>query len=191
MATLTLANITTRLNHAFKDRLQNSALYQLLYTYIYTDIVAVETAATALAARVTVIEPAVVNCTAADLTVTPALHANKLITLNRATGVAVTLPAATGTGNKYRIFIGTTMSGGNTVITATGAHLFGNAYVASDNATNVCLAFEAAGSTTMTLDGSTKGGVKGDIIELEDVAASVMLIRATFRETGSEATPFA
>ena len=184
MATLSLANITTRLNHAFRDRLQNTALYQLLYTYIYTDIAAVE-------ARVTVIEPAVVDETAATLTVTPALHANKTITINRATGVAVTLPAATGTGNKYRFFIGTTMSGGNTVITATGAHLFGNAYAASDNASNACLAFEAAGSTTITMGGTTNGGIKGDVIELEDVATSVMSVRIFMRETGSEASPFA
>lgn len=184
MATLTLANIVQNLNGAFQNRLQNSALYRLIYTYIYTDIAALE-------ARATLLETYTpIDCTAATLTVTAATHANKTITLNRATGVAVTLPAATGTGAKYRFVIGTTMSGGNTVLTATGAHLFGNAYVASDNASNACLAFESAGTTTITLDGTTRGGIKGDVIELEDVATSVMLVRMYTRETGSEATPF-
>jgi hypothetical protein len=46
---------------------------------------------------------AVVNATAATLTVTAALHANKTITLNRAGGIAVTLPDATGTGNDLHL----------------------------------------------------------------------------------------
>src|SRR5688572_20292539 len=56
-----------------------------------------------------------VNATAATLTATSALHNNKVVTLNRAAGIAVTLPAATGSGDKYRFIVGTTFTGAATI----------------------------------------------------------------------------
>jgi hypothetical protein len=40
------------------------------------------------------------------------------------------------------------------------------------------------------MDGSTKGGIKGDIIELEDIAADTWSVRVMGSATGTEATPF-
>ena len=57
----------------------------------------------------------IVNATAATLTVTKDLHSGQTVTLNRAGGVAVTLPAATGTGCVYRFVVGTTFTTDGTI----------------------------------------------------------------------------
>lgn len=132
-----------------------------------------------------------VAVTASTLTVTPAIHAGKTVTIDAAAGCAVTLPAATGTGNKYRFFIGTTITSNTTVFTATGAHIFGNAWVFSDNAAQAVIGWAAGGATTITLNGTTTGGIKGDLIELEDVATNKISARVMIQATGTEATPFA
>jgi hypothetical protein len=132
---------------------------------------------------------------AATLTVTQTLHDGKTILLDQATGTAVTLPAMTGTGARYRFFVSTTKSGGSDVITATGAHLFGGIVQNNDTGGTglfgVSMATNAAGSTTITLNGTTTGGRKGDWFEIEDVATGVGVVRGFLNGSGTEATPFA
>jgi hypothetical protein len=54
----------------------------------------------------------------AATTLSQELHDGQTIYLNNATGFAVTLPAANGTGAKYRIFVATTVSSGShTIVT--------------------------------------------------------------------------
>jgi len=131
----------------------------------------------------------------ANLTVTQALHDGATISLDRAAGTAVTLPSATGSGMRLRFFVGITKSGGSDVITAAGAHLFGSIVQGNDTGaaglfgTGFCTS--AAGSTTITLNGTTTGGRKGDWIELEDIATSTWAVRGMLNASGSEATPFA
>jgi hypothetical protein len=43
---------------------------------------------------------------------------------------------------------------------------------------------------TITMDGSTRGGFAGDVVELEDVATNVWAVRMFGHATGTEATPF-
>lgn len=121
--------------------------------------------------------------------VTAAAHSGKTVGINNTTGFATTLPAATGSGAKYRFVIKATVASGNHTIVATGAHLFGNCFTISDNSAAV-LGYKANGATTITMDGSTRGGIKGDVIEIEDVATNVLIVRMTVAGTGSEATPF-
>ena len=185
MATLTLANIVQNLNGAFQNRLQNTALYRLIYTYIYTDI-------TALESRTAVLEGSVVDCTASTLTVTAALHANRIVTLNRAAGIAVTLPAATGTGNVYTFVIGTTITSNTTTITAAGSDKYqGYAIVFQDDAAALGGWGAVAGtSTVVTMDGTTRGGYAGDKIVFTDVASARWEVEITGKQTVTEATPF-
>jgi hypothetical protein len=132
----------------------------------------------------------VVNVTASTLAVTKAAHANKIVTLNRAAGIAVTLPAASGTGDIYTFIIGTTVSGGTTTITRAGSDtIFGTAISAQDGGDTVVM-FEAAGSTVITVDGSTQGGIKGDQIVLTDIASATWQVQKIGAATGTEATPF-
>lgn len=133
----------------------------------------------------------IVNATASTLTVTKLLHDNRTVTLNRAAGIAVTLPAATGSGSRYRFFIGTTITSNTTTIKVVG----------DDTMSGVALIDEAGGATagswptasdtdTITFDGSTTGGILGDLVELEDVAADKWHVRITGTTSDTEATPF-
>lgn len=130
-----------------------------------------------------------VTATGTTLAVTQALHSGKTILINRAAGIAITLPAATGSGAIYKFIVDTAMSGGSTTITATGAHLFGVAWVVSDNSAAV-LGYVAAGSTIITMDGSTQGGYKGHLIVIEDCETSILNVHMWGKATGTEATPF-
>ena len=131
----------------------------------------------------------------ATLTVTQALHDGKTIKLDTATGSAVTLPAMSGSGSRFRFVCTVSTSGGSTVITATAAHLFGGIVQNNDTGASglfgVSMATNAGGSTTITLNGGTTGGRKGDWIEIEDVATSVGIVRGFLNASGTEATPFA
>lgn len=130
---------------------------------------------------------------AANLTVTLALHDGKTILLDTATGIAVTLPAMTGSGARYRFACNVATAGGSHVITATGAHLFGSLTMNDDTGVGTLFTERCAtaqGSTVITLDGSTKGGRKGDWFEIEDVATSVGVVRGHLNASGTEATPF-
>lgn len=135
-----------------------------------------------------------VSAAGANLTVTQALHDGKTIKLDQATGTAVTLPAMTGSGSRYRFVCSVATSGGSQVITATGAHLFGSIAIGDDTGVGTLftnrLATSAGGSTIITLDGSTKGGRKGDWLEIEDVATSIGIVRGQLNASGTEATPF-
>lgn len=134
----------------------------------------------------------VVNATAATLAVTQAAHAGQTVTLNRAAGIAVTLPAAAGTGAVYRFFVGTTVTSNTTTIKVSSAAetMTGVAIVLQD-AGDTAVAFETAGtSDTVTLNGTTTGGILGDLVELIDVAANLYYVRVTASATGTEVTPF-
>lgn len=133
-----------------------------------------------------------VNATAATLTVTNATHAGRLVTLNRAAGIAVTLPAATGTGAEFEFFLGTTITSGSTTIKVPDANgtMHGLALVAQDGGDTI-VAFEAGGTTdTITWNGSTTGGIKGDSAILKDVGTDTWMVKVFQSATGVEATPF-
>ena len=131
----------------------------------------------------------VVNVTAATLSLTVASHASKIVTINAAAGCAITLPAATGTGAIFEIFIGTTVTSNTTTITRAGSDtMFGMIYQLADSGATLS-AYECPGSTIITLDGSTKGGIKGDVFIIKDVASAVWSIIGHTSATGTEATP--
>jgi hypothetical protein len=128
------------------------------------------------------------------VTVTAAAHAERTQVINQATKLlTINLPAASGTGARYKWVIGTSItngSGNSVAFVATGAHLFGTAFVVSDD-TVTTRGFAAAGSTSIIFNGTTTGGIKGAVIEIEDVATNVLIVTITGAATGSEATPFA
>lgn len=132
----------------------------------------------------------IVNVTSATLTVTEALHDNKVITLNRAAGITATLPAATGSGTKLHFVVGTTFTG-NGIIQVTGDDtMTGFALVGQDAADTAVLFETAATDDTITLNGTTTGGLKGATVELIDIAADLWWVRVYTAATGTEATPF-
>ncbi len=138
----------------------------------------------------------VVVCNAASLVLTQALHAGRTIVQTLATGTAFTLPAATGTGDKYKIFIKTTMSGGSTTVSTASldVDVFGTSLHATwytdDGDTIPAFFTSTATMNTITLNGSTTGGISGCVVELQDVAAALWAGTVIGDTTGAEATPF-
>lgn len=131
-----------------------------------------------------------VNATSSTLTVTAATHAGRVVALNRAGGIATTLPAASGTGDRYRFIIGTTFTSSATIKVVGDDIMVGAAYYAADGG-DTLVAFEtAADSDTITFDGSTTGGYVGTEVELIDIAADTWFVRVVGKATGTEATPF-
>jgi len=133
-----------------------------------------------------------VNVTASTLAVTRADHARKIVTLNRAAGIAVTLPAATGTGETYTFIIGTTVTSNTTTIKVADASttMVGAALLAADAGTTMHM-YEANGTDdTITMDGSTTGGLAGDKVVLIDIAANLWQVNYIGAATGVEADPF-
>ena len=116
-----------------------------------------------------------VPVTAATLTVTEADHAGKVIVLNRAAGITATLPRAIGQGASFKFFVLTTVTSNTTVIKVDNATdvMQGLALAAADGGNSVNGWETAASSDTITLDGSTTGGLRGDVITLVDVYPGV------------------
>ena len=133
-----------------------------------------------------------VSATAATLAVTAAAHAGRTVLLDRAAGQAVTLPAATGTGNSYKFFVLTTITSNSTTIKVADSTdvMAGVAIVANDSDASASIFETASTSDTITFDGSTTGGIKGATVELQDVATNLWSVRVIGAATGSEATPF-
>lgn len=133
-----------------------------------------------------------VALTASTLTITRDLHDLKTIVVNRAAGSTITLPAASGSGAKYRFFVLTTITSNALIIKVANASdtMEGHALQGADAGSTVNL-WEAGGTTdTITLNGTTTGGIKGDMIEVEDVATNIFYVKVIGSATGTEATPF-
>lgn len=120
-----------------------------------------------------------------------AADAGTTLTVNAAAGLTLTLPAAAGTGRIYRIVVGTTVTSNSVIVQVVG----------NDTMTGLCISAADAGATlngwetaadsdTITLNGSTTGGIKGDMIVLTDCAADLWSVQMFGSSTGTEATPF-
>lgn len=119
-------------------------------------------------------------------------HVGAPIVVNAAAGLTLTLPNASGTGRAFEIVIGTTVTSSNVVIqVANGSDVMtGVAILGQDSADTVVLFETASTSDTMTLNGTTKGGIKGDRIILKDVGPDLWYVQMVGSATGSEASPF-
>lgn len=129
-----------------------------------------------------------VEVTATSLAITEDGYAGQTIVSNLAAAQAFTLPAATGSGNMYRIFVQTTKTGDLTITTDGSDDLVGMVIVATDSSGTPFLSDGT--DTIITMNGSTTGGVKGSWVELQDVASATWRVTGHLISTGAEATPF-
>lgn len=134
----------------------------------------------------------IVTVDSATATVTAAAHSGRTVLLDRAAGQALTLPAATGSGNSYKFMVLTTITSNSTTIKVADATdvMAGVAIVANDTDNSASIFETAATTDTITFNGGTTGGIKGATVELQDVAESLWLVRVVGAATGTEATPF-
>lgn len=134
----------------------------------------------------------IANVTTTNVTITRADHDLKTILLNRAAGITATLPGPTGSGAKYRFVIPTSLSGTSKIkVPTTTDRIMGRIQVDASLAANAPTSF-SAGSTadTVSLNGTTTGGKKGDVIVFEDVATNLYMVEGMIQATGVSATPF-
>ena len=133
---------------------------------------------------------------AADDALTLAEHgvATKVALLSEADGTTFTLPAASGTGATYTVIVSTTVTSNNHIIQCANAtdEFYGiiwqiDADTADAVAAYPCL--DADGFDTITMNGSTTGGIKGDRFEFTDVAAGHWNVKGFTTGTGTVATP--
>jgi hypothetical protein len=126
------------------------------------------------------------------LALTQALHANRIAYILDAT-IAITLPEATGTGDKYTVVLGIA-STASTIVTAdtSNAEMRGmlNAFDTDSEATLPSYP-AVAGDDTITLNGVATGGKIYDRFEFIDILTDVWLVSGQISLSGgSEVTPF-
>jgi len=135
-----------------------------------------------------------VDATAATLAVTQATHGGQTISMNRAAGITATLPAATGTGAVFRFVVTTTVTSNSNIIQVANAtdEFVGIVYQVDADTGDALVAYpalDADGFDTITMDGSTTGGIQGDIYTIIDIATGKFQLIGHQTGTGTVATP--
>lgn len=130
----------------------------------------------------------------ATKTLTVAANNKQVIKLDTAAGSVVTLPAATGSGARFRFVV--------SVLATTNSHIVkvanssdamqGGIFSMDDTAANAVAFFAVAGTDdTITLNRTTTGSVTiGEWFEVEDFATNRWQVHGFISNTGSPATPF-
>jgi len=133
-----------------------------------------------------------VSASAATLAVTVADHSDRIVVLNRAAGVTATLPAATGSGAVFRFTTGTAVTTNNNIIkVADNTDVMSGSLFVTDQAAGTGTEFSTTTtSDTITMNGTTSGGLAGGLLTLVDVATNLYAIDGNIIATGVEVTPF-
>ena len=128
------------------------------------------------------------------LAVTVAAHDGKTILLNTLTGSVCTLPAATGSGGRFKFAVSVLATSNSHIVKVAGSSDIIQGLVSTidtDTAGTITGFATAADSDTITLNRTTTGSVmRGEWLELEDVATNLWTVRGQLSNTASGATPF-
>ncbi len=131
-----------------------------------------------------------ISVTASTVTLDRHIHKDAPVVLNRAAGVTVTLPAATGSGDHYKVVVGTKVTSNSDIIQVANSSdtMIGNIQTAST--TIGANDQEAVGGTddTITMNGTTTGGDVGSYVELTDIAENLWLVHGALVGSGTIAT---
>jgi len=114
------------------------------------------------------------------------------LVFTRAAGVVVTLPAATGTGNVYNFYVNTSVTSNSYKIqVANATDIISGLALADDGDGEPTNGWPTSSTTdTITMDESTQGGIKGDSLEIVDIAEGQFCVKAFLTNSGTGATPF-
>lgn len=136
-----------------------------------------------------------VNITTAALNLSELRQGDRQnVRLNRAGGQAIVLPFATGKGGMFRLYVETTYTSNATLAVQSGNNpktgatdkVYGTATITGTTPGT----FAATAAGTVTLNGTTTGGLHGSYIEIEDVDVGEWRIEANLLGSGTAATPF-
>lgn len=119
----------------------------------------------------------------------------RLVQLNLPAGQAGLLPFATGKGSCYRLFVIASYTGSSSVAVQAGNN-------PKTAARDVIQGYAGVGGTasgqfgagatshTLTMNGTTQGGLVGSYMEFEDVAPGLWRVAADLNGSGTAVTPF-
>jgi hypothetical protein len=125
----------------------------------------------------------------AALTLDRDVHAGAIVNVNNTTGFAITLPSAVGKGDVYELFYIATVGSGSAVVQVTTTDIMqGVVHLTTDIAGTSMPT--AATTDTITMNGTTTGGVKGTWLRFKDASAGIWLLDGGIVCTSTEATPF-
>lgn len=126
----------------------------------------------------------------ASFTLDRHIHGGAVVNLSAAAGMTVTLPASAGTGDVYTLFVKTTVTSNNYIIQVANATdvINGGVSISTDIAGVTFLT--NATDDTITMNGSTQGGLQGSWVRLTDVATGFWMLEGFLISTGSETDPF-
>lgn len=127
--------------------------------------------------------------TASTLTVTAADYNGQVINLSRAAGITATLPAATGSNAVYTFVVSTTVTSNSYKVQVANSTdvMTGSASVGG---TTGSVFSTLPASDTLTMNGSTTGGLAGSYVKVTDIASGIYLVSAALIGSGTPATPF-
>lgn len=135
-----------------------------------------------------------ITATLTTLTLAPATHAGRFLVISSTAGLAVTPPAATGTGSIYTFVFSATISGGSFTLDAKAGNasdvFYGLANVNKVATPAVSQFGTAANSNLITANATTTGGMVGDFIQIVDIATHVWQVEIVSQGSGTIATPF-
>lgn len=129
------------------------------------------------------------------LSVTEAAHDGKTILLDTVAGSVCTLPAATGSGARFRFVVSVARTSNSHVVkvaASTDDEFVGHVYQVDTDTGDAIAAYpalDADGFDTITLDGTDGGADIGDVIEVEDVKAGTWALVAHLHGSGAVGTP--
>ena len=135
-----------------------------------------------------------VTLTATDA-ITVAEHAGRILLMGEVGGDAAatfTLPAATGSGAEFQFIVSVVNTSNYVIAVADATDTIDGSVILHQDSANTVVSFNTASdSDTITLNGTTKGGVSiGDEITLIDIAANQYMVKGVLTASGTEATPF-
>lgn len=118
------------------------------------------------------------------------IHAFNTVNLNALAGLTVTLPASSGNGDVYEIFVPVTVTSNNYIIQVANATdiLAGAVHLTTDIAGTSMPT--STTSDTITMNGTTTGGLRGSWLRFKDVSTGFWALEGGIICTGTEATPF-
>ena len=129
----------------------------------------------------------------ATLTLTAGTHAGRSILLDTAAGTTITLPAATGTGDRYEFLVTVTPTSNQHQVNVVGNDEYVGVLSVTQDSADTALHFDAADAADndrINMNGTTTGGRIGDWIQLVDISTDNWHVRGVLSGSGIEATPF-
>jgi hypothetical protein len=113
----------------------------------------------------------------------------KLTPVGIATGATITLPASTSTGATFRFLVTTSVTSNSYKIQVANATDVMVGSIAVSGTTTAAFGTSST-SDTITMNGTTQGGLLGTYIELTDYASGFWRVSGTSVGSGTVVTPF-